>query len=104
MPGALLVGTLGCLAGSAIGFALILTPLVFAGSSQFSRHSLDDGLMWCKVVCAFNPLACVSDGMRVLLVTDVPHMPLALDLLALVVAILGFGYLGTRSFLQRALD
>lgn len=119
IPGALLVIILGCLAGGSVGmvigtsvparrvnvmFAVILTPLLFTGSSQFPWRSLSDDLLWFKVICALNPLTYVSEGMRAELVPDVPHIPLPIVLLVLVVAIAGFGALGLRGFMKRALD
>jgi ABC-2 type transport system permease protein len=119
IPGALLVIVLGCLAGGSVGmvigtsvparrvnvmFAVILTPLLFTGSSQFPWRSLSGDLLWFKVVCALNPLTYVSEGMRAELVPDVPHIPLPIVLGVLVVAIAGFGGLGLRGFMKRALD
>jgi ABC-2 type transport system permease protein len=85
-------------------FAVILTPLLFTGSSQFPWRSLSDDLLWFKVICALNPLTYVSEGMRAELVPNVPHIPLPIVLLVLVVAIAGFGGLGLRGFMKRALD
>lgn len=119
IPGAFLVIVLGCLAGGAVGlvigtsvparrvnvmFAVILTPILFTGSAQFPWRSLSDDLLWFKVICALNPLTYVSEGMRAELVPSVPHIPFPITLLALVVAIVGFGALGLRGFMKRALD
>ena len=69
---------LGCLVGSCLGmimgtavppnrinvmFALVLTPLLFTGASQYPWASLDH-LPWFQVVTACNPLTYVSEGMR----------------------------------------
>ena len=72
-----------------IMFAVILTPILFTGSAQFPWRSLSDDLLWFKVVCALNPLTYVSEGMRAELVPAVPHIPLPIALLVLVVAIAG---------------
>lgn len=119
LPGAFLVIVLGCLAGGSVGlvigtsvparrvnvmFAVILTPILFTGSAQFPWRSLSDDLLWFKVICALNPLTYVSEGMRAELVPDVPHMPFPVTLAVLVVAIVGFGALGLRGFMKRALD
>ncbi|MEU4742460.1 ABC transporter permease [Actinosynnema sp. NPDC023658] len=118
LPTALLVIVLGSLAGAAVGmvigtsvsprhitvmFAVILTPLLFTGSAQFPWPALD-GLRWFQVVCALNPLTYVSEGMRAVLVPGVEHIPLWVCFVVLVAAILGFGALGMRGFLRRALD
>lgn len=118
IPAALLVIVLGALAGAAVGmvigtavsprhinvmFAVILTPLLFTGSAQFPWPRLEN-LRWFQVLCALNPLTYVSEGTRAVLVPDVPHIPLWVCLVVLVASILGFGALGMRGFLRRALD
>src|SRR3712207_7448867 len=40
-------------------FAVVLTPLLFTGSTQFPWQSLDT-LRWFQVVCALNPLTYVD--------------------------------------------
>lgn len=115
---AVLILVLGSLAGGAVGmtvgaavpprrinimFAVILAPLLFTGASQFPWAQLDS-LRWFQVLCAFNPLTYVSEGMRGALVPSVPHMPPWVTLLALVLACAAFGAVGTKLFLRRALD
>lgn len=115
---AVLILVLGSLAGGAVGmtvgaavpprrinimFAVILAPLLFTGASQFPWAQLDS-LRWFQVLCAFNPLTYVSEGMRGALVPSVPHMPPWVTLLALVLACVAFGAVGTKLFLRRALD
>lgn len=115
---AVLILVLGALAGGAVGmtvgaavpprrinimFAVILAPLMFTGASQFPWTQLGS-LRWFQVLCAFNPLTYVSEGMRGALVPSVPHMPPWVTLLALVLACAVFGALGTKLFLRRALD
>jgi ABC-2 type transport system permease protein len=118
LPVALLVIVLGSLAGAAVGmvigtsvsprhitvmFAVILTPLLFTGSAQFPWTELDN-LRWFQVLCALNPLTYVSEGMRAVLVPNVEHMPLWVCFVVLIASILGFGALGMRGFMRRALD
>ncbi|PRW63024.1 ABC transporter permease [Actinopolyspora mortivallis] len=118
LPFAVLCMVLGSLAGGAVGltvgaavpprrinimFAVILAPLIFTGASQFPWAQLED-LRWFQVVCAFNPLTYVSEGMRGALLPGIPHMPPWVCVLALVLACLLFGALGIRFFLRRALD
>lgn len=115
---AVLVVVLGALAGAAIGmvigtsvpprrinimFAVILTPLMFTGATQFPWPQLNH-LRWFQVVCAINPLTYVSESMRAALLPQTPHIALAVSLPVLAVAILVFGALGMRGFLKRALD
>jgi ABC-2 type transport system permease protein len=115
---AAVVAVLGALAGAAVGmvigtavpprrinimFAVILTPLLFTGAVQFP-WTLLRGLRWFQVVCAFNPLTYVSEGMRAELAPRVPHIPIAVCLLVLAAACVFFGALGIRGFLRRSLD
>ena len=82
----LVILLLGSVLGSAIGlvlgtlvkpnrinivFALVFTPLLFTGCSQYPWPSLDR-LPWFQVVTALNPMTYVSEGMRGALVPSVP--------------------------------
>jgi ABC-2 type transport system permease protein len=109
---------LGCLVGSCLGmimgtavppnrinvmFALILTPLLFTGASQYPWASLGH-LRWFQVVTACNPLTYVSEGMRAAMVPDVPHIRPWISVLVLVVTIVVSLVIGIRLFLRRAVD
>lgn len=115
---ALLCMVLGSLSGAAVGltvgaavpprrinimFAVILAPLMFTGATQFPWAQLEH-LRWFQVLCAINPLTYVSEGMRGALLPEVPHMPLWICVLALLIATAVFGALGIKFFLRRALD
>ncbi|RLK54551.1 ABC transporter permease [Actinokineospora cianjurensis] len=114
----LLIVVLGSLVGAAIGmtigtsvqprqinilFAVILVPLMFTGSTQFPWMGLES-VRWFQVLCALNPLTYVSEAMRAELVPQVPHIPVWISLLVMLAACAGFGTLGIRGFLRRALD
>lgn len=118
LPAAFGIIVLGSLAGAAIGmtigtlvtprrinimFAVILTPLMFTGSTQFPWRGLDS-LRWFQVVCAFNPLTYISEAMRAILVPSVPSIPLWISVPASVLALLIFGAIGVWGFLRRAID
>jgi ABC-2 type transport system permease protein len=109
---------LGCLTGSCLGmimgtavppnrinvmFALILTPLLFTGASQYPWASLEH-LRWFQVVTACNPLTYVSEGMRAAMVPDVPHVHPWISVLVLAVTIVVSLAIGVRLFLRRAVD
>jgi ABC-2 type transport system permease protein len=109
---------LGCLTGSCLGmimgtavppnrinvmFALILTPLLFTGASQYPWASLEH-LRWFQVVTACNPLTYVSEGMRAAMVPDVPHIHPWVSVLVLVLVIVASLAIGIRLFLRRAVD
>jgi ABC-2 type transport system permease protein len=118
LPAVVGIVVLGSLAGAAVGmmigtlvtprrinimFAVILTPLMFTGSTQFPWRSLDH-LRWFQVVCSVNPLTYVSEALRSVLVPRVDSLPLWLDLLVIVFACLLFGAIGVWGFMRRAID
>jgi ABC-2 type transport system permease protein len=84
-------------------FAVVLTPLLFTGSTQFPWQSLDT-LRWFQVVCALNPLTYVSEALRAEMAPDVPHLPLWLCALALAGFLVVFGVTSLVGFRRRALD
>lgn len=112
--------TLGSLAGAGVGLcigtavesrhisimiAVVLTPLMFTGCAQFPWRALA-GVRLFQVICAFNPLTYVSEGMRAILIPagQVHSIPLWIDLSELAGATLLYGLLGIRGFRKRALD
>jgi ABC-2 type transport system permease protein len=109
---------LGCWVGSAIGlcigtlvpparisimFALILTPLMFTGATQYPWRSLES-LQWFQVVTAFNPLTYLSEAVRGALVPEVPHIAPGICLAVMVVAGAIFTAIGIRGFMRRAIS
>ena len=84
-------------------FAVVLTPVLFTGSTQFPWQSLDT-LRWFQVVCAVNPLTYVSEALRAEMAPGVPHLPLWLCALALAGFLVVFGVASLVGFRRRALD
>ena len=84
-------------------FAVVLTPLLFTGSTQFPWQSLDT-LRWFQVVCALNPLTYVSEALRAQMAPGVPHLPLWLCAVALAGFLVVFGVTSLVGFRRRALD
>jgi ABC-2 type transport system permease protein len=108
--GSLVGAALGLILGTAmpvnrinVMFALILTPLLFTGASQYPWASLDQ-LPWFQVITACNPLTYVSEGMRAALEPTVPHMRPWISVLVLSVTLVVFTAVGIRLFLRRAID
>lgn len=108
--GSVVGAALGLILGTAVPanrinviFALILTPLLFTGASQYPWASLDD-LRWFQVVTACNPLTYVSEGMRAALVPEVPHIHPWISIVVLVATIVVSLIVGIRLFLRRAID
>ncbi|MEO6797742.1 MAG: ABC transporter permease [Candidatus Dormibacter sp.] len=109
---------LGALAGGALGltlgtltppsrinimFALVLTPLIFTGCTQYPWPSLSH-LPWFQVVTLFNPITYVSEGLRASLLPKGPHMTTWVALVLLTGALVAFTYVGVRGFRRRAID
>jgi ABC-2 type transport system permease protein len=118
LPLLVLVLVLGGWAGGAVGlvvgtsvppnrinimFALILTPLLFTGATQYPWPSLDQ-LPWFQAVTALNPLTYCSEGVRAALVPEVPHIAPWISVLVLIVAGAAFTAVGIRGFQRRAVD
>ncbi len=109
---------LGSLAGGAMGltlgtltpfnrinimFAIVLTPIIFTGCTQYPWPSLSK-LPWFQVVTLFNPITYVSEGIRSALLPRGPHMPTWIAAALLIVALVGFSYVGITGFRRRAID
>ncbi|MGN6523903.1 MAG: ABC transporter permease [Actinomycetes bacterium] len=84
-------------------FALVLTPLIFTGCSQYPWPSLS-ALAWFQWLTALNPITYISEGMRAALVPSVPHINAAVCVALAALSLVVFGALGIRGFLRRALD
>jgi ABC-2 type transport system permease protein len=108
--GSLVGATIGMTIGTLVSprrinimFAVVLTPLMFTGSTQFPWRELQN-LEWFQVLCALNPLTYVSEAMRALLVPSVDSIPLWIDLPVILLGCLVFGAIGIKGFMNRALD
>jgi ABC-2 type transport system permease protein len=56
-------------------FGLVVIPITFLGATYYPWAALKP-IAWLKAVVLLNPLVYMSEGMRVSLTPDVPHMPL----------------------------
>ncbi|MBV8461959.1 MAG: ABC transporter permease [Acidimicrobiales bacterium] len=115
--GVVAMTVLGALLGSAMGlilgtyvppnrinvtFALVLTPLLFTGSSQYPWPSLSH-LRWFQVISALNPMTYVSEGLRGLMVPSVDHIPVWICFVVAVGSLLALSAVGMVGFLRRAI-
>jgi ABC-2 type transport system permease protein len=115
--GVVVMTVLGALIGAAMGlilgtyvppnrinvaFALVLTPLLFTGSSQYPWPSLAH-IRWFQVVCAANPMTYVSEGLRGLMVPNVPHIPVWICFVVGVGSLVALGGVGMVGFLRRSI-
>ena len=113
----LLIGLLGSLAFSSLGmwlgtaiapqqiglmFSVIIAPMLFFGCAYYPWRGLDVVPVM-KYLVLINPMVYVAEGMRGALTPSVPHMPLLVVGVALIVVATTFWTLGMRSFYKRAI-
>jgi ABC-2 type transport system permease protein len=106
LVGATVGMTLGTLVGPQqinIMFALILTPMLFTGCTQYPWAELSH-LRWFQILTLANPMTYASEGMRGAMVPGLPHMDPLYAVPALVASILLFGAIGIRGFHRRSVD
>jgi ABC-2 type transport system permease protein len=108
--GATLGAALGLVLGTwvpptkiSVMFALILTPLLFTGCTQYPWPSLSS-LRWFQVITTLNPLTYVSESLRAAIIPSEPHMHLAITLPVLIVEIIVLTVIGLAGFTRRAID
>jgi len=108
--GAIMGSGLGLTLGTAVQaknisivFAVVLTPLLFTGCSQYPWPSLSR-LRWFQDLTLLNPLTYTSEGVRASMVPQVPHMQPWISVIMLLVATAALTVTGVRGFLRRAID
>lgn len=109
---------MGALVGSAIGltmgtlvearqinimFAIIFTPLLFTGCTQYPWSSLSQ-LRWFQIVTLFNPITYASEGLRGALVPQISHIDPVIAGVVLAFWIALFSAIGVMGFVRRAID
>jgi ABC-2 type transport system permease protein len=84
-------------------FSVILAPMIMFGCTYYPWSGLSrvPVMKWAVLI---NPLVYVSEGMRAALTPDIPHMPTAAILAALVIVTAVFLFLGLRAFDKRAMS
>jgi len=84
-------------------FSVILAPMIMFGCTYYPWSGLSrvPAMKWAVLV---NPLVYVAEAMRAALTPEVPHMPVAALLAALVVITAIFLFLGLRAFEKRAMS
>jgi ABC-2 type transport system permease protein len=84
-------------------FALIITPLLFTGATQYAWPLLA-GIRWFQVVTAANPLTYCAEAVRASMVPDVPHIRPWVSVAALLAAAAVFTWTGMTAFRRRAMS
>jgi len=82
-------------------FGIIVAPMIMFGCAYYPWRGLDV-VPVIKYAVLVNPLTYIAEGLRGVLIPDLPHMPLAVVLAALAAITLIFWRLGLRAFLKRA--
>jgi ABC-2 type transport system permease protein len=85
-----------------VTFALVLTPLIFTGSSQYPWPSLSR-LPWFQFLSALNPMTYVSEGLRGLMVPSVPHIQTWICFVVCIAYLVVLTIIGMIGFIRRAL-
>ncbi len=116
-PAVVLMVVLGALLGAAMGLilgtyvppnrisvtlTLVLTPLIFTGSSQYPWPSLDH-IRWFQVVSALNPMTYISEGLRGLMAPEVPHIQTWICFVVAIASLVVLMAVGMAGFNRRAL-
>ncbi len=84
-------------------FAVVVVPMTFLGCVYYPWAALGP-IPWLQWLVLINPLVYMSEGLRAALTPDLPHMPAALYLAALVLATALMAGFGLRSFRRRTVD
>lgn len=99
--------SLGLLIGTSVApsqvpliFSIIVLPLTLLGCIYYPWSTLDP-IPWLRYAVLVNPLVYMSEGMRAALTPDVPHMNVAVVLLAMVGATSLMLFQALRKFRQR---
>ena len=107
--GSLLGASMGLILGTfvppnriSVALTLVLTPLIFTGSSQYPWPSLNH-LRWFQVVSALNPMTYVSEGLRGLMAPSVPHIQTWICFVVAVGSLVVLTAIGMVGFIRRAL-
>lgn len=107
--GSLAFSALGMWLGTAIApqqiglmFSVIIAPMLFFGCAYYPWRGLDV-IPVMKYLVLINPMVYVAEGMRGALTPAVPHMPLSIVGVALIVISSFFWTIGIRSFYKRAI-
>jgi len=97
----LLLGTMIEPAQIGLMFGFIVAPMIFFGCAYYPWQGLS-AVPVMKYAVLVNPLVYVSEGMRGAITPTLPHMPLGLVVVGLVLLTGLFWRLGIRSFTRRA--
>ncbi len=83
-------------------FGVVVIPITFLGCVYYPWAALTH-IRWLQVGVLVNPIVYMSEGLRAAITPSLPHMPPALILTMLTVALCLLTWLGIRGFLRRVI-
>jgi ABC-2 type transport system permease protein len=83
-------------------FGVVVIPITFLGCVYYPWAALTH-IRWLQIVVLVNPIVYMSEGLRAALTPQLPHMPPAMILLMLSVALAALTWFGIRGFLRRVI-
>jgi ABC-2 type transport system permease protein len=83
-------------------FGVVVIPITFLGCVYYPWALLNH-IKWLQYGVLINPIVYMSEGLRASLTPTLPHMPPALILLMLCVALSLLSWLGMRGFMRRVI-
>jgi len=84
-------------------FSIVVVPITFLGCVYYPWGFLNH-IRWLQIAVLVNPIVYMSEGLRAALTPEIPHMPAAFILLALLASTSILGWIGMRGFLRRILS
>src|SRR5256714_9484483 len=99
----MVVGTVVAPQQISLVFTVLLTPMIFFGCAYYPWATLHI-IPWFQYSVLVNPLVYASEGFRLALTPELPHMPAWLVYGGLLGFSLFFTWVGLRKFEKRALD
>ncbi|MBW3601733.1 MAG: ABC transporter permease [Actinobacteria bacterium] len=83
-------------------FSVIILPLTFLGATYYSWTDLGP-IPWLQAATLANPLVYISEGFRLALTPQLPHMRTGVVFSALVILVAVVSYAGVKGFERRVL-
>jgi ABC-2 type transport system permease protein len=106
----LVAGALGLAIGSNVKpqqiglvFSIVVVPITFLGCVYYPWEVLSH-VRWLQIAVLVNPIVYMSEGLRASLTPGVPHMPLLVIILALLVSLAVLWAIGIRGFRRNVIS
>jgi ABC-2 type transport system permease protein len=96
----LLIGTSVAAQSVPLIFSVVVLPMTMLGCIYYPWSGLN-AIPWLKYAVLINPLVYMSEGMRLAMTPDIPHMPTAAILGVMTAAVLAMAGFALRKFKER---